>query len=62
MVWGVQGFYYDGGPTTSQTIEETKQILKKLKYLKKGDRVVNIASMPAREKGMTNMLKVSKVK
>ena len=62
LVWGVQGFYYDGGPTTSQTIEETKQILKKLKYLKKGDRVVNIASMPAREKGMTNMLKVSKVK
>ena len=30
LVWGVQGFYYDGGPTTSQTIEETKQILKKI--------------------------------
>lgn len=62
LVWGVQGFYYEGGSTTSQTIEDTKEILKKLKYLKKGDLAVNIASMPAREKGMTNMMKISKIK
>jgi len=61
LVWGVQGFYYEGGATSSQTIEETKQILKKLKYIKKGEKVVNIASMPAREKGKTNMMKISKI-
>ncbi len=61
LVWGVQGFYYEGASTTSQTIKDTKEILKKHKYLKKGDRVVNIASMPAREKGVTNMIKISKI-
>ena len=62
LVWGVQGFYYDRGTTTDQTIRETKEILKGGKYLKKGDLVVNLASMPAKEMGMTNMMKISKVK
>ncbi len=62
LVWGVKGFYYDGASTTSKTIEETKQLLRLKKHLKKGDLVVNIASMPAREKGTTNMMKVSKIK
>ena len=61
LVWGVQGFYYEGASTTSQTIKETKEILKKQKYLRKGDLVVNIASMPARERGTTNMMKISKI-
>ncbi len=61
LVWGVQGFYYDRGVTTDQTIEETKETLKKRRLLKKGDVVVNLASMPANEKGMTNMMKTSKV-
>ena len=61
LVWGVQGFYYEGGQTTSSTIKDTKKTLRKLKYLKKGDLVINIASMPAREKGMTNMMKLSKI-
>ena len=62
LVWGVQGFYYEGGSTTSQSIDDTKKLLKTQKHLKKGDVVVNIASMPARERGMTNMLKISKIK
>ena len=62
LVWGVQGFYYDRGTTTDQTIQETKESLKKGKFLKKGDLVVNLASMPAQERGMTNMMKLSKVK
>jgi len=62
LVWGVQGFYYDRGTTTDQTIKETKEILKKEKYLKKDDLVVNLASMPAQDKGTTNMMKVSKIK
>ncbi len=62
LVWGVRGFYYDRGTTTDQTIQETKEILKDGNFLKKGDLVVNLASMPAQEKGMTNMMKLSKVK
>ena len=61
LVWGVQGFHYTGGRTTDQTVLETKDILKKLKYVRKGDMVLNIASMPAKERGMTNMMKLSKV-
>lgn len=61
LVWGVQGFYYEGASTTSETINETKKILKQKKHLKKGDLVVNIASMPARERGRTNMMKISKI-
>jgi len=60
LVWGVQGFYYDRGTTTDQTIKETKEILIKNKLIKKGDLVINVASMPANEKGMTNMMKISK--
>ena len=62
LVWGVRGFYYDRGTTTDQTIQETKEILRDGNFLKKGDLVVNLASMPAQEKGMTNMMKLSKVK
>ena len=62
LVWGVRGFYYDRGTTTDQTIQETKEILRDGNFLKKGDLVVNLASMPAQEKGMTNMMKLSEVK
>jgi len=62
LVWGVKAFYYEGGKTTDDTVLETKSILKKHKYVKRGDKVINIASMPAEERGMTNMMKLSKVK
>ena len=62
LVWGVTAFHYEGGKTTDQTVLETKNILKKYKYVKKGDMVINIASMPAVEMGMTNMMKLSRVK
>ena len=62
LVWGVQAYYYDRGATTDQTIQETKEILKKNKHIKEGDFVINLASMPAKERGMTNMIKLSIVK
>ena len=60
LVWGVKAFYYDGGVTTDQTVLETKKTLKKQKYVKKGDMVINI-KYTWRKKGMTNMIKLSKV-
>jgi pyruvate kinase len=61
LIWGVQAYYYDREATTDQTIIETKEILRINKYIKKGDYIINLASMPANEKGMTNMVKLSKV-
>ena len=61
LVWGVKAYYYDGGTTTDQTIIQTKEALRKNKHIKKGDFVINLASTPASEKGMTNMVKLSKV-
>lgn len=61
LVWGVQAYYYDREATTDQTIIETKEILRDNKLIKKGDYIINLASMPVHEKGMTNMVKLSKV-
>ena len=43
------------------TIIQTQETLRKNKHIKKGDFVINLASIPASEKGMTNMVKLSKV-
>ena len=57
----LKAYYYDSGTTTDQTIIQTKETLRKNKHIKKGDFVINLASTPASEKGMTNMVKLSKV-
>ena len=61
LIWGVFGFYYNKFDSTDNTIEETQVILKNSKIIKPGDFVINIASMPIKEKGMTNMLKLEKI-
>ena len=62
MVWGVTGFYYDNETGTDETVADTKQILKDKGFLKTNDLVVNVASMPIKEKGMTNMMRLSYLK
>ena len=62
LVWGVRGFYYNKTRSTDETIEDTQKILKEKTLIKKQDYVVNVASMPLKKKGMTNMVKLSKVK
>lgn len=59
LVWGVRGFYYDKYESTDQTISDIKEFLRDEGYLKVDDVVINIASMPMKEKGRTNMLKLS---
>lgn len=61
LVWGVKAYYYDREVTTDQTVVETKEFLRKNKHIKKGDFIINLASMPASAKGMTNMVKLTKV-
>ena len=59
LVWGVRGYYYDKYDSTDQTIDDLKRIIKEYGLVKDDDLVINIASMPMKEKGRTNMMKLS---
>ena len=59
LLWGVRGYYYNKFVSTDDTIADIKTIIKEKEVVQKNDFVVNIASMPITEKGMTNMLKLS---
>ena len=59
LVWGVRGFYYNKYESTDQTILDLKEHLKEANFVKTDDLVINIASMPMKERGRTNMLKLS---
>jgi pyruvate kinase len=61
LVWGVKGFYYDKTESTDQTISDIKKMLRDEGKIKKGELVINIASMPIEEHGNSNMLKLSYV-
>ncbi len=61
LVWGVRGMFYDTRISTDHSIADIKNILKKEKLVKKGDLVINIASIPIEESGKSNMLKLSEV-
>jgi pyruvate kinase len=62
LLWGVQGFYYDKYESTDQTISDILEILKTKQLVEMDDLVINIASMPMKERGKTNMLKLSQIK
>ena len=62
LVWGVTGFYYDNEGSTDDTIQDTQRILKEQGFMIKDQLVINVGSMPIKEKGMTNMMKLSYVK
>ena len=59
LVWGVRAIYYDKFISTDHTIADVSYILTKANYVKDGDLIVNIASIPMEERGMSNMLKIS---
>ncbi len=61
IVWGIRGFYYDKFISTDHTIEDIIHKLEKDNFVKKDDYVINITSIPIDEKGMTNMVKLSRV-
>jgi pyruvate kinase len=61
LLWGVYAFYYTKFNSTDETIKDLHKLLIRQKFIKKGDTVINIGSMPIKEKGMTNMLKLNTV-
>tara|TARA_B110000977_G_scaffold195683_1_gene274587 strand:- start:5256 stop:6683 length:1428 start_codon:yes stop_codon:yes gene_type:complete len=61
LLWGVQAFYYDSMVSTDQTILDLNEMAKKAGYVKEGDTIINLASMPIKERGMVNTLRVSSI-
>ncbi len=61
LLWGVHAFYYNKRISTDHTIADIKYIMKSQQYLKTGDLVINIASIPLEDLGSSNMLKLSYV-
>ena len=61
LLWGVKAFFYDGFQSTDTTVEEINRIAVENKYLQKGDKVINLTSMPIDKKGMTNTLRISEI-
>jgi len=61
LVWGVRGFYYDRYESTDKTMGDLKSYLKHEGLVKTDDLVINTASMPLKDKGRTNMLRLSQV-
>ena len=59
VVWGVSGFYYDGYESTDNSIQDVNELLEEKGLVKKGELVVNTASIPIESKGKTNMIKVA---
>lgn len=61
LIWGVTAFFYDKFESTDKTFQEVLDILVKRGHLEKGDRVINLASMPVEKKSRTNVIKMSVV-
>ena len=62
LVWGVKAFYYDSFESTDQTIQDVHEILKENELVQTGDIMINTGSMPLHERGLTNMIKISRVR
>ncbi|CAM1373844.1 Pyruvate kinase [Tenacibaculum litopenaei] len=62
LLWGVRAYHYDRELSTDDTIEDINEIAKEKGYVKSGDFMINLSSMPVQEKGMVNTLRVSQIK
>ena len=61
LLWGVRAFYYDRELNTDDTIKDLNEIIKEKGFVKSGEFVINLSSMPVEEKGMVNTLRVSQI-
>lgn len=61
LVWGVTGYYYDKTEGIDETFKHIEQQLVAEGRLKKGEVLINMASMPLHWKGHTNMMRVNQV-
>jgi pyruvate kinase len=62
LLWGVKGIYYDRFVSTDQTIEDINNMANNRGYLKNGDYAINITSMPVKQRGMANTMRITEYK
>ena len=61
LLWGVKAFYYDKELSTDDTVVDINKISKEKGFVKSGDLMINLTSMPVEAKGMVNTLRVSEI-
>ncbi|WP_111706928.1 pyruvate kinase [Lutibacter citreus] len=59
LLWGVKGVYYDRFVSTDQTIEDINNLAAERGYLREGDFAINVTSMPVKERGMANTMRIT---
>jgi len=62
LLWGVKAFFYDKMESTDQTIRDLNKIAVEEGYVEKSDLVITLSSMPVKEKGMVNTLRLTEIK
>jgi len=62
LLWGVKGIFYDKFVSTDQTIEDINNLANQRGYLNEGDYAINITSMPVKERGMANTMRITEYK
>lgn len=61
LLWGVRAYHYDRDLSTDDTVEDINEIAKEKGFVKTGDFMINLSSMPVKAKGMVNTLRVSQI-
>ena len=61
LLWGVKCIYYNKFQSTDKTVEDVNALAIKNRYVRRGDVVVNLASMPINDKGQVNTLRITKL-
>ena len=61
VVWGVKAERIPGISDTDTTLNDTKNLAKKLGYIETGETIVFVAGIPIRESNIINMIKIDKV-
>jgi pyruvate kinase len=61
LLWGVKAYHYNKNLTTDDTVVDINNIAKEKGFVKPGDLIINLASMPAEARGMVNTLRVSEI-
>lgn len=62
LVWGVQAVYYDKFASTDETVVDINTLVKEKGYANEGESLVNLTSMPVKERGMVNTMRISTIK
>ena len=61
LLWGVRTYFYDKEESTDTTVTDINNIAKEKGHVQAGDYIINLASMPIKDKGMVNTLRVSEI-